>query len=349
MSPERTTSPPSPSGWWVVAAIWLVFLVYPVLAVFDADRPVWAKVVALILIATFAVVYGLAFAERLRGFTAYALLLALAAGTVPVIGAQTTGMVPFLCVGAILLLPPPWWKVLGAASALLPLVAVLGDSDFPSIYFLLLVWPLSAGMAVLRIVTSAEERADANRATLALVSERERVARDVHDVLGHSLTVLSIKAELASRLIDDDPDGARRELEQIQQIARQALGDVRATVGGLRASNLATELVAAPRVLADAGVEVSVVGGVDEVDPAHRILLGWVLREAVTNIVRHAHAGRVEITAVSNTLRITDDGTGIQGAEGNGLRGMRERVAQAGGTLVLTSGTPGTTVEVVLG
>ena len=81
------------------------------------------------------------------------------------------------------------------------------------------------------------------------------MARDVHDVLGHSLTALSVKAELAARLIDVDPERARQELESIQETARQALAEVRATVGGLRAASLEAELAAAPRVLADAGIE----------------------------------------------------------------------------------------------
>ena len=105
----------------------------------------------------------------------------------------------------------------------------------------------------MRVFGEREQRADGRRAELALVAERERVARDVHDVLGHSLTALSIKAELAARLIDVDPARAKAELESIQATARQALAEVRATVGGLRAANLEAELAAAPRVLADAG------------------------------------------------------------------------------------------------
>ena len=166
-------------------------------------------------------------------------------------------------------------------------------------------------------------------------------------MLGHSLTALSVKAELAARLIDVDPDRARLELESIQETARQALAEVRATVGGLRAGNLEAELAALPQVLADAGIETTVEGSVADTDPRHRTLLAWVLRESVTNVVRHAHATHVVIRLDQSGLTVADDGTGLAHAEGNGLRGMRERVSAAGGTLDL-SGDPGTRVQVVL-
>jgi two-component system sensor histidine kinase DesK len=202
----------------------------------------------------------------------------------------------------------------------------------------------------MRIFFELDERSEVARAELALVAERDRVARDVHDVLGHSLTALSIKAELAGRLIDVDPVRARQELESIQETARQALAEVRSTVGGLRAANLDAELAAAPRVLADAGIETRLLGTVADTDPRHRTLLAWVLRESVTNVVRHARASRVSIELTPTGLVVADDGTGFEvdgGREGNGLRGMRERVSAAGGTVRLTGGH-GTRVEVVL-
>jgi two-component system, NarL family, sensor histidine kinase DesK len=101
-------------------------------------------------------------------------------------------------------------------------------------------------------------------------------------------------------------------------------------------------------VLADAGVTTTVVGSVADTDPRHRALLAWVLREAVTNVVRHARARSVVIELGAGGIAVTDDGAGCDGQEGNGLRGMRERVAGAGGTLDLRPAAPGTRVEVVL-
>jgi two-component system sensor histidine kinase DesK len=213
-----------------------------------------------------------------------------------------------------------------------------------------MVWPIIGFGTAMRVFSELEEKSEQVRAETALVAERDRVARDVHDVLGHSLTVLAIKAELASRLIDVDPSRARAELESIQETARQALAEVRSTVGGLRAANLEAELAAAPLVLADAGVETRLVGTVADTDPRHRTLLAWVLRESVTNVIRHARASMVSIELSPVGLVVTDDGTGFEAGRehgGNGLRGMRERVAAAGGTLRL-SGEPGTRVEVRL-
>ena len=141
----------------------------------------------------------------------------------------------------------------------MPLLSLLDIDGFPT-YFFLMLWPIIARRVMLRIFGEREQLAYAARGEHALVAERERVARDVHDVLGHSLTALSVKAELAARLIDLDPERAKEELESIQATARQALAEVRATVGGLRAGNLEAELAAAPLVLADAGISATVVG-----------------------------------------------------------------------------------------
>ena len=211
-----------------------------------------------------------------------------------------------------------------------------------------MLWPIMIGGVMLRLFGEREYVANAALREHAMVVERERVARDVHDVLGHSLTALSVKAELAARLIDIDPARAKEELESIQATARQALAEVRATVGGLRAGNLEAELAAAPRVLADAGITTTVEGSVADTDPRHRALLAWVLRESVTNVVRHAQARSVVIELGPAGIAVTDDGAGCDGAEGNGLRGMRERVAGAGGTLAVGPAAPGTRVEVAL-
>lgn len=368
------TGQPSPVGYhpvnpwerwgWAFAAIWLVFLVFPVIAATTADVPLAARVLALGCIAGFAVANVLGYSLwRARAWRALLLMVALGLAATPVIGWDAIAFTPYLGMLSALQLPPPWWRWAVAFWAVLPLVTLAGPDDFPT-YFFLMIWPIMVGGVVLRIFGEKEQQALAARSHLALVAERERVARDVHDVLGHSLTALSVKAELAARLIDVDPDRARAELESIQDTARQALAEVRATVGGLRAGNLDAEVAAAPRVLADAGVETTVLGTVAETDPRHRTLLAWVLRESVTNVVRHASASHVTITLGPTGLLVVDDGVGIPEPdggpdgghgepgqhgehEGHGLRGMHERVSAAGGTLDVTGG-PGTRVEVVL-
>ena len=343
---------PEPSPWerwsWALAAIWLGFLAYPVMEVFRADASVVAKGLALAALAGFGALYVLGYgAWDHRPVLVGVGLLLLAAATVPVIGVDAVGLTPYLGMYSALQVPSPWWPWTTVAAGLLPLLSLLGGAGFP-IFFFLLVWPIIVAGVMIRLFTARERAADTVRSELALVAERERVARDVHDVLGHSLTALSVKAELAERLVDVDPERARAELVSIQETARQALAEVRATVGGLRAGNLAAELAMAPRVLADAGVRASVTGTVAETDPRHRALLAWVLREAVTNVVRHSGARSVTITLDDGGLVVADDGCGVRRPEGNGLTGMRERVAAAGGTVVVSDAVPGTRVEVSL-
>ncbi len=332
---------------WAFAAIWLVFLVFPILAVADSDAGLPARLGTLLCIAGFAVANVLGYSPRLGPWWALAIMVALALASVPVIGIGVISFTPYLAILSALELPSPWWKRAAVFWAVVPLLSLLDIDGFPTFFFLML-WPVMIGGVMLRIFGEREHLAYEARGVHALVAERERVARDVHDVLGHSLTALSVKAELAARLIDIDPARAKAELESIQTTARQALAEVRATVGGLRAGNLEAEIAAAPLVLADAGVSTRVVGDLADTDPRHRALLAWVLRESVTNVVRHAGAGSVVIELGPRGLAVTDDGAGPTGPEGNGLRGMRERVQGAGGTLTVAPAGPGTRVEVGL-
>lgn len=334
---------------WMVAGIWLVFLAYPVSETLQTDASAPVTVLVLALIAAYAVIYLLGWSVwRAHAVKIWFAMLLLVAATVPVLGIEAVGLTPYLGTFAALMVPAPWWKGTTIVSALLPVTSLIGG-DFPAFFFLM-VWPIIGFCTAMRVFSELEGRSEEARADLALVAERERVARDVHDVLGHSLTALSIKAELAARLIDVDPARARQELESIQETARQALAEVRSTVGGLRAANLEAELAAAPRVLADASIETRLLGAVADTDPRHRTMLAWVLRESVTNVIRHARATTVSIELSTSGLVVADDGTGFEadnGHDGNGLRGMRERVAAAGGTLQVT-GDPGTRVEVRL-
>lgn len=325
---------------WAMAVIWLGFLFFPVVETWQSPEPVPARVLTFAAIAGFGACYVAGFAWERRALALFAAMAACMAATIPVLGIDALSLTPYLGAFSALQVPAPAWRWTTPATAVMPVLSLTGE-EFPA-YFFLLVWPIIGGCALVRVLTEAQIRVQQTRASLALTAERERVARDVHDVLGHSLTVLSVKAELAARLIDVDPARARAELESIQATARQALAEVRTTVGGLRASNLDAEVATAPRVLADAGVETRVVGEVADTDPRHRALLAWVLRESVTNIVRHSGARRATIRLGPSGLVVEDDGRGAGTAEGNGLRGMRERVAAAGGTLQLGTLPAGT-------
>ncbi len=197
-------------------------------------------------------------------------------------------------------------------------------------------------------LTRAEHRVSA----LAVAAERERIARDLHDILGHSLTAVSIKSGLAARLVAHDPAAAAAQMTEVEQIARDALADVRATTTGLREVRLATELASARSVLPAAGVEAVTPSAVPSLSAADSELFGYVVREAVTNVVRHAEASRCTITVDDTGVSVTDDGAGLRGSRGagSGLIGLRRRLAEAGGELSITSPTGGgTTVRAVLG
>ncbi len=351
MSPSSATPDADRSPWerwgWAVASIWLIFLVYPVTETFQTESSAPVTALVLAAIAAFAVIYLLGWsvwhAHALRIWFVLALLMS---ATVPVIGIDALGLTPYLGAFSALMVPAPWWRWTTIVSALLPILSLVGG-EFPAFFFML-VWPIIGFCTAMRVFDEVQARSEDARSELALVAERERVARDVHDVLGHSLTALSVKAELAARLIEVDPERAKEELVSIQATARQALTEVRATVGGLRAGNLAAELAAAPRVLEDAGISTTVVGELADTDPRHRALLAWVLREAVTNVVRHSRADAVVIELGPHGITVSDDGQGCTGAEGNGLRGMRERISGAAGTLAVTRATPGTRLQVEL-
>ena len=214
----------------------------------------------------------------------------------------------------------------------------------------------SVSIAVGRIGTDVQERRQVKERELAAATEREEIGRDVHDLLGHSLTVLTLKAEVAHRLVRSSPEAAERELAEIVDLSRAALADVRATVTRLRVPDLAGQMKASRTAFAAADIAAAFTGRAGDVPLPQRELLAWALREATTNVLRHAGAARVDVELAPGRVRVQDDGAGLAGHRpGNGLTGLRERVEAAGGTLVLTSpapgGTamrPGTVLEVIL-
>jgi two-component system sensor histidine kinase DesK len=185
-------------------------------------------------------------------------------------------------------------------------------------------------------------------ARLARLAERERIAGDLHDLLGHTLSVIVLKAELASKLLARDRERAASEIGEVERISRDALAEVRRAVHGFRSATLADEIVRARAVLETAGVAVAVdVDGAPALPPDVEHAAAMILREAVTNVVRHARATRCRLGAGSSdrdfVMRIADDGVGGVGADGAGLASMRARAREIGGTLD-HDGTKGVTV-----
>ena len=217
--------------------------------------------------------------------------------------------------------------------------------------FLLAPWTIGLSVGVASIMEQGVraarrqlERKQEEVEHMARIAERERISRDLHDLLGHSLSLIALKAELAGKLAGRDADACRREIGDIEASARRALAEVRAAVTGYRHSGLPGALASARASLAAANVELR--ESVEEfaLAPAAEHVLALALREAVTNVVRHAGATRCTLALAleqgSAVLRVADDGVTLGAAEdvrtGNGLAGMRERAAALGGRLLVS-------------
>ena len=196
------------------------------------------------------------------------------------------------------------------------------------------------------------QRAQAENVELAAVAERERIARDLHDVLGHTLSVIVLKAELAGRLMGRDNERAAAEIADVERTARTALAEVREAIGGYRAKGLRAEVEQARLTLDAAGVALKCESVPPELKAREETVLSLAVREAVTNIVRHAHATRCTMRFATTpdgfaSLEVEDDGASKILREGNGLRGMRERVQEVGGRFRIEA-EPGTRLVIEL-
>jgi two-component system sensor histidine kinase DesK len=250
-----------------------------------------------------------------------------------------------------------------AATACFLLFSWIGH-DAVSDYLVTLLPVLLVGFAMIgfrRQVAMTRELAQAREtvARLAASEERLRLARDMHDLTGQSLSMITLKSELAARLLRKLPDGpdrdrVRDEIEQVAAVSRQTLHDIREAVSGYRRPTLAVEIITARTALEAAGItprdtpDLTMLSGT--FDPDAEAALAWCLREAVTNVIRHSGAStcHISLTRDSDTLSLAvrDDGRGAShpgaGPEaGAGLRGMSERLAAVGGQLRLRPGDDG--------
>jgi len=332
---------------WVGLA-YLVFVFLPLL--FWPERPaiaVWGSIAA---IAVFLPMYFAFF--RWRGVRQRALIvgmallglgviwvnpggntfiiyaIAMSATVLPVRAAVLTALVLVVAMSALF-----YWRMptLAMAIAYSSMVVVIGLLVMAGILY-----------SKARSRRNAELRLTQDEvARLAAMAERERIGRDLHDLLGHTLSVVALKSELAGRLVDRDPAAAKVEIAEVESVARQALSQVREAVAGIRAAGLQAELAAARLALLSADVRLDQRLAPVAVAADAESALAMAVREAVTNVLRHASASRVdvELAAVDGELRlsISDDGRGGATQPGNGLSGMRERLAAVGAQLEIDS------------
>ena len=186
-------------------------------------------------------------------------------------------------------------------------------------------------------------------ARLAVDDERTRIARDLHDLLGQSLTVITVKAELAQKLLTVDVERARAEIADLERIGREALVDVRDAVSGYREISLAGELERARVALTAAEIDADLPSSTDEVPTELRELFAWTVREGITNVLRHARASRCEVTFTPTSAEVRDDGQADRSSDdhGYGLAGLRERAAELAATVETRELSPGFSLSVV--
>lgn len=344
-------------GWFgaLMSSVWMAYMIAPIVQAWsDGERlRVLLAVATLIayatlILSTFVIFRRRGAAESVEDRPAdprlWPFLAGMAACTAALIALLGPVALPtaiFVAVAAIFHMPAreSGYVILPVALVLLFLpVAIpsLSGTPFWLAFIPVVIWV--ARQLGLRGEQLAE-LARRQRAELDIVEERNRVARDVHDILGHSLTVITVKTELAQRLIDVDLGRARTELADIERLAREALAGVRDTVGGLREVSLHGELANARTALAAADIAADLPADAQLPDVAHSELFGWVLREAITNVIRHSAARHCTVQVTATSIEVADDGRGLGKSQesSSGLTGLRERVRAAGGTLTLSA------------
>jgi two-component system sensor histidine kinase DesK len=296
-------------------------------------RGYWVHRRELILIVAFQTFLGAAFAPANLGSTVFFIYAACHAGGIE--RSRIAALAILLVVATGLLTT---WATAAPLHFLIPAAGLPLLLGFVNLHF------AQAKRAHTRLRLAQEEIE-----RLAAVAERERIARDLHDVLGHTLSLIVLKSELAAKLATRDPDRATREIRDVEQVARKALREVRETIRGYRAS-LADGVEQSRAILGAAGIRAEVA-----VEPAPlgrevEEVVALALREAVTNVVRHSGARvcRVRVRAHADTciLEVEDDGRGGDPLEGSGLRGMRERVEAIGGSVRRGPGTAGSGLQI---
>ena len=337
-------------GPWV-AAIWLFFLVEPLR---ESARHLdsWRGPLGIVLTVVFAATYmsmwlrlrvgrferltlGPGSAEAVGWFVAIA---GLGVADVVVVGEHGMACVVYVAVSTVMLFPPRWAAVVvlllaGGSIALGALVP--GWESMVGLAFSV----CAAALAVFGIREVWRRnlelvQAHETNASLAVSNERNRFARDLHDILGHSLTVITVKAELARRMMDVDPERTRAELADLERLSREALADVRRAVEGYRELSLAGELARARVALEAAGIDARLPEPTPEVPEGLHELFAWTLREGVTNVVRHSNAEHCSISVSPRSVEVCDDGRSTRPlTPGNGLTGLRERAAAMGASV----------------
>lgn len=330
----------------IFGSAWLVFLFVPVSTAFERHEGTAARVAIVALAVLFAAAYMpillIGWDPRYRRWAYADLALLVVLTGLFCLAAGEIGLFPavFVAAAGVSLLRPRQALVFAlaliAACLVLPLLIPGWRSDFSAAFSVAMSSLASYGFVQLVRRNRELSEAQSRIAELAVSEERVRFSRDLHDILGHSLTVITVKAELAGKLVERDPGRAVTEIADIERLGREALADVRSTAAGYRGVGLAAELSRARGTLESAGIGADLPNSVDHVPGELRELFGWVVREGVTNVVRHSKARTCTVRLTPNSVEVADDGIGpsdrATDGPGSGLAGLRERIEGVGGT-----------------
>jgi two-component system sensor histidine kinase DesK len=368
-TPADAEHPTGPRRWGLLfAGIWLFYLLSPLAAAWQMRDELrgWIGILATLAFATLYLSVFVAMRWRRtfapfraplpapQGIMVVAVLVALGVVMCLTIGQEGTAAAVYIAVACVMCLHTRWAWTVSVAVALTTYAATLvvpGWHRDPGILFgtlvaTLAIWGITQAINRNIEVLSVREE----NARLALEDERNRFARDLHDILGHSLTVITVKAELANRLVDVDPERARSELADLERLSRDALSDVRRAVEGYRELTLPGELARARTALSAAEIDADLPNSTEGVPTDRRELFAWAVREGITNVIRHSGARRCTVVLGEHEVEVRDDGRGaaVVDGTGHGLTGLRERAAALGGTVVTQSLQPGFSLKVVV-
>ncbi len=329
----------------VLPYLWLVYVLAVPLTLWLGHAPARIVTLQLSVMAVFLVCYVVGYGTWGRtALTFAAIFTVLGAIASPSVGFATTYFIYAVSFIAWGLTARDAYRLLAVyvpfSGVIMWLTHVDSGGAIAGIVFAIIVGVACINQAQQKRDHSRLQQAYEQIEGLAKIAERERIARDLHDVLGHTLSLIALKSQLASKLADRDPQRAVAEIRDVEQIARTSLDELREAVAGYRAAGIPEELAHAHDVLSSAGLNIEMEAEDVRLAAAHESVLALAIREAVTNIVRHARASavrlRVGTTGDACRFEIQDDGVGGSGAEGVGLTGMRERVESHGGSLERT-------------
>lgn len=321
--------------------VYLVFFFVPML--FQPLGP-WDVGAAALAIAVFIPLHYLGFnAPPLLRIATIAGFMVLATATAPFINGNSVFFV-YAAASAGFLRPVRLSTLVFVIAAIVYLAGAWAFERHPfeisvAMLIAIIVWVSCFSTSEGIYESERAERARALDLQQASLIERERIARDLHDLLGHTLTLVSLKADLVERLVESDPQRARRELQSLQSSSREALADIRATLSGLTVTTVEAELKNAISALDTAGISLQIRGDVPQLNAPQDAAFGLMLREAITNVIRHSSASAVEIRFAREdgvySLAVSDNGEAAAVQEGNGLNGLRRRLEQVGGMLTV--------------